>query len=216
MITILCQLWGSWGEPVQAEYVQRLKNGVERYLSIPHRFICMTDIPEQVPDGVETLPLGCVDWRWNLRKMAMYQPNNGLSGRVLALDLDIIIVGSLDDIASYDGRFATLEDFYEPGLSGGCISGFEGGTLSNELYRPILVNSFKINAMTRGSERKWYRHQMPDADFWQTMYPGQIVSYKPRPSERLKTIPDDARIICFHGNPRPHECDADWLNQHWR
>lgn len=215
-LTVLCQLWGTWGAPMQGEYVRRLRDGVAEHLSAPHRFVCMTDIHEIVPDDIETIPLGCAGWRWNLRKMAMYDAEYGFTGRVLALDLDTIIVGSLDDIASYDGRFAVLEDFYEPGRCGGGIIGFEGGTLNDEIYAAVRDNQFAVNAMTRGSERKWYRHQMPDADFWQAMHPGQIVSYKPRPSVRLKEVPENARIVCFHGDPRPHECDAEWLQHYWR
>jgi len=215
-LTVVCQLWGSWGEPMQAEYVARLKAGVERHFSAPHRFICMTDTPSRVPEGVEMLPLGCKGWRWNLRKMALYAPENGLSGRILALDLDTIITGSLDDIASYRGRFAVLEDFYDKGRCGGGVISFEAGTLSDDLYWPIVLDRFKVNALTRGSERKWYRAQMPGADFWQTMFPGQIVSFKPKPSEMLSAVPDDARMVCFHGSPRPHESDVGWLNNFWR
>ena len=201
---------------MQGEYVRRLRDGVAKHLSIPHRFVCMTDIPKVVPDDIETLPLGCSTWRWNLRKMSMYDPDYGFAGRVLALDLDTVIVGSLDDIAKYPGRFAVLEDFYEPGQCGGGIVGFEGGTLDDDLYWPVHGHRFQVNAITRGSERKWYRLRMPDADFWQSMFPGQIVSYKPRPNERLREIPEDARIVCFHGDPRPHECDEAWLKQYWR
>ena len=215
-MTVLCQLWGSWGQPMQGEYVRRLRDGVAKHLSIPHRFVCMTDIPKVVPNDIETLPLGCSNWRWNLRKMAMYDPDYKLTGRVLALDLDVVVVGSLDDIAKYHGRFATVEDFYEPGLSGGCIVGFEGGTLSDDLYWPAHDHRFQVNTLTRGSERKWYRLRMPAGDFWQGIFPGQIVSYKPKPNERLKEVPENARIVCFHGDPRPHECDEKWLKQYWR
>jgi hypothetical protein len=176
----------------------------------------MTDIPQCVPRGVETLPLGVPDWRWNLRKMALYRPDNGLAGRVLALDLDVVITGSLDDIASYDGRFANVADWYEPGKSGGCIVGFEAQTLADELYWPVANDHFGVSRRTRGSERKWYRERMPGAEFWQDLHPGQAVTFKPTPTTRLETVPDDARIVCFHGSPRPHESDAQLLTDHWR
>ena len=214
MLTVACQLWGDWGKPYQAEYVLNLKAGVEKHLTLPHKFVCMTNI--SLPASIETVPVNIPAWRWNLRKMALYQPDNGLEGRVLALDLDLAITGSLDDIASYDGRFGVMEDFYEPGKAGGCITAFEAGTLEEELYWPVWVNHWKVSRLTHGSERKWYRVAMPDADLLQTMYPGQIVTYKPTPNTRLEAVPEDARIVCFHGQPRPHDVEVEWLKQYWR
>ena len=38
------------------------------------------------------------------------------------------------------------------------------------------------------------------ADRWQDVVPGQVVSYK---VHCAKGVPPGARIICFHGQPRP-------------
>ena len=49
-------------------------------------------------------------------------------------------------------------------------------------------------------------------DFLQDIVPG-IYSYKRNCHHRL---PADARVVCFHGNPRPHELDKKWVKRSWR
>ncbi|MEA1909917.1 MAG: hypothetical protein U9M89_02770 [Patescibacteria group bacterium] len=47
-------------------------------------------------------------------------------------------------------------------------------------------------------------------DTFQDLYPDDVVSYKAhccegRNPRRFKSIPEKAKIICFHGKPRPWE-----------
>ena len=189
---------------------------VARHLTLPHRFVCFCDDPAAVPDGIETLPMAVPHWRWNLRKMALYRPDNGLTGRVLALDLDTVIVGNIDDIANYGGRFAVVEDFWRPGKNGGGIIGFEAGTLAADLYDPVAENSLNVTIATKGAERLWYDIRMPGADHWQDLYPGQVASYKPSPGRFLTKLPRKTRIVCFHGKPAVHEVNTDWVLENWK
>lgn len=191
---------------------------VARHLNRSYRFVCFTDAPYALPGDIETLPMGVPNWRWNLRKMALYKPDNGLSGRVLALDLDTVIVGCIDDIADYRGPFCVVEDFYRKGRNGGGVISFEtSDALTDRLYRPVAEKPMNVAARTKGAERYWYDMQMPEADHWQDLLPGQVVTFKPRPDERLHTPPHDARIVCFHGKPAIHEV-ADqfgWIGRNW-
>lgn len=29
-------------------------------------------------------------------------------------------------------------------------------------------------------------------------------------------LPEDARVLCFHGKPDPHEVGDDFVSEHWR
>jgi hypothetical protein len=198
------------------EYVNRLYRGVRRNLSRPFRFICYTDRLDSSswsePD-IEVFAMDVPDWRWNLRKMILYKPNNGLTGRVLAFDLDIVITGSLDDIAAYDGTFATCEAAYRPGRAGGSLIGFQSGWGYEELYRPLEVDYKGVERMTHGSERKYLNGKLTKRmDFWQRLYKGQIVSYK---VDCKKGLPDEARVVRFHGRPRPHQVEDEWVKRNW-
>lgn len=87
MLTVACVRWGDkYGD----EYVQRLKAGVARNLSLPHDFVCFTDRPVKRV-RCEPLPSGLPSW-WS--KVALFKPGV-LSGHVLYLDLDLIVTGPL-------------------------------------------------------------------------------------------------------------------------
>ena len=217
-ITIVCFLWGNWGGGRGVEYVNKLYFGVKRHLSISHRFVCLTDRikGEGFAKGVELLCLDVPNWRWNLKKMFLYKPDNGLYGRVLAFDLDVVIIGNLDDIARYRGEFATCEAAYHRGRMGGSLLGFSSGFGLTRLWEPLISNPRRVENKTGGSERKYLGLQLKnkDVDFWQDLYPGQVLSYK---VDCQKGVPENARVIRFHGRPRPHDVvdNHKWMRENW-
>lgn len=196
MLTVAC-VW--WGDKYGAEYIERLQRGVARNLSLFHRFVCLTD-RDDAP--CETLPLNANHLQNNMKLMALHRPDNGLEGRVLAIDLDAVITGSLDDIAAYDGPFAVVRDFNRPKWTDGFMRSFEAGS------RPDLYHG------ARGKrEIPHFRENLGPCDYWQDMLPGQVVSYKVHCREGL---PEDARIVSFHGKPNPHEVLDGWVRECWR
>ena len=111
-LTVVC-LWikRRCGEPYTVAYVERLRNMVARHLSLPHRFVCMTDTPERLPAGIDRVPVKrfrtLLPW-W--LKLKLFSDAMGWSGRLLYLDLDVVVVGSLDEIATFPRPFALLPD----------------------------------------------------------------------------------------------------------
>jgi hypothetical protein len=213
MLNVVTMLWGDWGGKHALKYVHRLCDGVKKNLSLDYRFICFTDRPSSQFDGdVICLPMDVPDWRWNLRKLILYKPNNRLVGRVLAFDLDVVITGSLDDIAECRKPFVTCEAAYHKGKVGGSLIGFEAEDylLKKCLWNPIIRGKQCVDlyeSITGGSERKYLQYQMDNfpqlkIHFWQDELPGQVVSYK---VDCQKGIPENARVVRFHGSPRPHE-----------
>lgn len=221
MITVCCCLWGEWpaygwGE----EYVARLKRAVERNLGLPHRFICFADNPERVPDGIEARPLKALSWKGCLPKLYVYSSEAGLEGRVLLFDLDNVIVGSLDDMAAYDGEYcvrAALPE-WEQGkrvLDGDMIA-FEPGEKTRALWDAFSADPQGVTKETGGRER-WFIRSRVEADVWQETIPGQVVSFKAHCRKDGHKLPPDARVVSFHGNPRPHmKLELDWVQEHWR
>lgn len=106
MITIAC-LWVRGRVAYSADYVGRLLSMCKRHAGEPFRFVCFTDRPNELPPGVEPVALlpflGLEAW-WN--KLTLFAPEAGLSGRVLYLDLDSIVVGDLQPIIHYPAAFA--------------------------------------------------------------------------------------------------------------
>lgn len=218
---MICCLWGDWPDQGWGEeYVVRLRNAVERNLTIPHRFICFADRPERVPDGIEARelrPPHALRGKGCLPKLFAYSPDAGLEGPTLLLDLDNVIVGSLDDIAAYQGRFcarARLPEFDQGKsvLDGDMIMFRPDAAL--HLWSRISDDPGRIAEDAGGRERFFLADHMPDGDVWQAVCPGQVVSYKHH--VRRDGLHQDARIVSFHGRPRPHEVDLGWIGEHWR
>lgn len=96
--------------PYGVEYVSRLAAMVRRWLSQPCRFVCLTDQPEAMPEGVEPIAikklLGFAPWS----KLELFNPARQWSGRVLYLDLDTLIVAPLDELLAVDAPFVITAD----------------------------------------------------------------------------------------------------------
>lgn len=190
------------GGDFKPEHVGALARQIEQHL--PGADIaCLSDV--DVP--CQRIPLQH-DWPGWFAKMELFRPD--IDGTILYMDLDTVIVGDLSEIASV-ARLTMLSDFYKPKRPA------SGVMLLPEQYRAEVWRQWTINparsmAMcgTLG-DQLFIGKMCPHAQRWQDVVPGQIVSYKAH--VRAKTghrfdkgngnVPSNARIICFHGKPRP-------------
>ena len=85
-----------WGDKFSTDYVQKLYYMVQRNLTIPYRFIVLTDhvkLPKLVncPGATfESLPENNLEGWWN--KLLMFHPYfKGMIGTYLYFDLDLYI-----------------------------------------------------------------------------------------------------------------------------
>lgn len=188
---------------------------IQRNTTQPFDFFCISD---RNIKGVECLPLKH-SWCKRLNKLSAYDTSYGLTGRQVSFDLDTVITGNIDHILAYDGKFCTVEDFWRPGLPGCAINASCGGDkdLEEKLYSALVRDEDKVQEDTGGNERFWVERQLgTDIDFFQTLHPNQIFSAKPERHFIRKTIPEDARIICFHGKEKPHAyTHLSWVMNHW-
>lgn len=99
MLTVACVL-STPSLTYNENWVHRLKKSIEKHLSVPHRFVCLTNLPHI--NGVETQPLteNLPGW-WS--KIELFKPGQ-LDGPVLFFDLDMMACGSLDELCGpWDG-----------------------------------------------------------------------------------------------------------------
>lgn len=81
------------------DYVYRLRDAVARNLSVPHRFVCVSDIELQC-DTVPLVGMPGLDnktfaiW-W---KLQMHRADLGFTGRTLYIDLDMLIADDFADV----------------------------------------------------------------------------------------------------------------------
>jgi hypothetical protein len=185
-------------------HVQALAKQVKKYLPF-HRFECLSDCEIA---GVDCVPLrhGWPGW-WS--KMELFRPD--LRGDILFLDIDTVLVGPLDDIAKQT-KLTMLRDFYRDGgkRPEGLGSGF---MLLTEAARAEPWDYFSkhptvcVQTYPRGDQHLLEKYYMSRAQRWQDVVPGQVVSWKVHCGGgnvfKQPVIPADARVICFHGQPRP-------------
>jgi hypothetical protein len=118
-VTVLCVLnvCNFRNRTYDIDWVVKLRAMVGRGLSIPHTFIYLTNYHDQ-HRPINNMRLSDWDWQWSRlhngwpgwwAKMELFDPTLQLEGRILYLDLDCVITGSLDDIVSFDAPFAIMK-----------------------------------------------------------------------------------------------------------
>lgn len=163
-------------------------------------FQCLSDVKI---DGVDCVPLreGWPGW-W--AKLELCNPH--LPGDFLFLDLDTVITGPLDDILAVR-NLTLLRDFYrdgkklKEGLGGGLIY-FPADPVVRRPVWELFTQQPQLNmrVYSRGDQFLFEKFWLGSAKRWQDVVPGQIVSWK---VNCAKGVPPEARVICFHGQPRP-------------
>lgn len=204
------------GAAFGAEYVNILYDMVSRNLSKRDaRFVCLTDDPAGLNTRIVTMPLPTdLETWWGklyLFKRGVFQDGE----RVIFLDLDTLIVGSLNDLANYDGEFATLNDFYRPERVGPAVMLWRAGGKASAIWDAWEAAGKPRNPMGD----LWWINQLDggrfaaEADKLQALYPRQFVSFK---AHCHPLMPKGAKVVCFHGQPRPHNCTAEWVQHVWK
>lgn len=150
------------------------------------------------------------DWPGWWAKIELFRP--GLfDGPVLYLDLDTLIVGDLSAIASYEGPFAILRDFYHPSRWQSAVMVWRPSEATERIYTrfceapPGYMHQFR-------SDQEFIMDTLDGATMLQDIYPGQIVSLK---VHALDAAPEGARLVCAHGDPRLNDPEAGWAHERW-
>ena len=123
-VNVICLKWGKLYSPM---FVNRLYRGVKSHLHRPFRFVCFTDDPTGLDEGIEAQPLperppeyvatpryGDA-WPNIYVKLALYRPGlANLKGPTLFLDIDQIVTGDLDCFFDYQpGEFCIVHNWME-------------------------------------------------------------------------------------------------------
>lgn len=241
---VLCYRWGTrYG----VAYANTLRAMVARHLSVSHTFHCMTDDPTGLDPRIEAhlLPDDQPGGNWN-KLMTFQRDFLGLAGEhVVCLDLDLVIVDSIDFLAGQ-----TTEDFligrnWAPRIRGNSSVyrvkvGAKADVWERFVADPEAVIS-RFHGKTRlGGDQRWMNHAIETYRFFPD---GRIVSFKRHCRAKalacrlpggltLSTArfgvavpPPGAAIVAFHGSPLPPDVAtgthgrwrrAPFVQEHWR
>jgi len=177
----------------------------ERLKGVPHHIRVLSDQPVA---GVVAVPLGHGFPGW-WSKIELFRPGVFADELVLYLDLDTIVTGDLAPLARYPGDFAMLADFYEPARLASGVMLFRPSPISAAIYERFLADPAGIMRSEPHGDGGWIGRCVPDAGRIQEIWPGLAVSYKAAAVAR-DGLPDGARLLCFHGRPKPWDCGGVW------
>jgi hypothetical protein len=242
MLTVVTFLWKpfeGYRSQFKGEHVDVLARMVRRNLSVPHRFVCITDDPSDITEKVDILPL------WSdhaeipsphdrkgkhnpscYRRLKIFARDaaDWLGTRILSLDLDCVITGSLDELV------ARPEDFVIWGETN-ATSPYNGSmVLLTAGARPQVWESFdretspaaSFAAGYFGSDQGWIAYCLGPHEARFRADEG-VLSYRLHVKRgthgnRLE-LPRHARVVFFHGEVDPWSPEAqrlDWVREHWR
>lgn len=238
MISIVCWLWNGPDPRRQflPSHVNVLQRMIARTLSIPHRFICMTDEVGPFSESVEVYPLpaevqdvskiaspegqrfpSCYRRLWNFSTDAARL----FGERILAIDIDLVVVKDLAPI------LARHEDFVgvRPKMNWGNTQRVAGGMylLRTGSHAPVW-NTFRKQPQAaiaaaraagyRGSDQAWLSHCLGQSS---PVWNGDAGLYSIRDLRDGKLpLPADARLVQFNGPRKPWQSDLYWVKDHWQ
>ena len=204
-----------WGNRYPAVFVNRLYGMVARNTSWTVRFVCFTDDATGIRPEVEIQPLPPFEYDPKLGKywpkLALMQPNlGGLTGMTLFLDLDLVILASLDPFFSLPGRFLLIREWKDPALGYGnsSVARFFVGSESIVVDRFRALPPEVIMGTYQGKEQNFLTKAVDEAAFWPPDWvPAFSLACLPR--NRLARFfarprpPENGKILVFYGSITP-------------
>lgn len=189
-----------WGDRYPAVFVNRLSAMVKRNTSWTVRFVCFTDDTSGIHPEIECQPLPRFDYDPTLGKywpkLALMQPGlGGLSGMTLFLDLDLVIIGDLDEMFRHPGRFLIVREWKDAHLGYGnsSVVRYFIGAESAVIDRFRATPPAEILGRYAGKEQNFLSKAVDEIAFW----PPEWV-----PPFNLECLPAN-RIVRFFSTPRP-------------
>jgi len=218
-VNVLCMKWGT---KYPADYVNRLQRMVAKHLSIPHRFICLTDDDTGLGEHIEAFPIPAMpvdisgpERGWNkilTFSPSLYDPSlYNIAGTCLFLDLDLLVVDSIDDLFAVDGDVVIIKDWLKhDGTGNSSVYRFDLGRHPDLLQEfidrwPGVKKDYRneqefISAvlLRKGALTYW-----PDS--WCRSFKRHCLWPFPLSLFLTPRIPGKTKIIVFHGHQHPDE-----------
>lgn len=177
-------------------WVEKLYRGFARNLTRPFRFVCFVDRTRDFAEPIDQRKFssdGLPDYGYCIEPFALNVPS-------IVVGLDTIVTGNIDHLADW---CMTADKIALPNPYG--KDACNGVVLCPAGKREIFDEWRGENDM------EWLRKQPHETI--DKIFPGEVLSYKAH--VRGKGL-GKARIVYFHGAPKPPAIDEAWVGEHWR
>lgn len=234
MITVV--LW-KWGKKYTAAHVAKMQSMLKRHLSLPHRIVCITDKPGDLPKGVTSAPMRGVirnhDWKCS-RRLWLYSADAATLGeRLFQLDLDMVITDSLDPIVDRPEPFVIWrsDSNTEHKYAYNATVMLTTAGARRDVWDQWVANPKTVYAHAdaagwwskTNSDQAIATYLLQDNPPAVWTHADGIYAYRVfagKHGERGETLPEGCRLVSFHGPRDPSIPDlqkkSPWIREHWR
>lgn len=217
------------GEYYPPEYVNRLYRACLRNTTIPFEFVLyvgpLAEVPgrtAEIDRDIRIVPTGLPSW-WCGMPIWKKDPPGIRTSTILYLDLDQVIVGSLDDLILFPSDLACMKDWpaglYPDKEKDGCVSTtlIRNGAGSQVWDGYVAAGMPAYDVLTRKGPLPMAAQEILNGAQYgvkKDLFPEEwVCSYK---LEVLKNgLPDDCRIVAFHGQPKQADVDFAFVRENW-
>jgi hypothetical protein len=228
---IICMKWGTKYGP---EYVNRLYAMVRKQLSGSFKFVCLTDSAEGIraevlcrPIPSLDLPAGSPERGWT--KLTTFSADlaeligAAQGSPTLFLDIDVVIVGAMDEFFSTPGEFVIIHDYKRPWRITGNSSVYRFALGAHPDVLDYFRGNFDQIRQEFRNEQAYlsdFIHRQGKLQYWPAAW---CPSFKYHSIPRWPTnywrepfVPEGARVIIFHGECNPPDALAGKRNRRFR
>lgn len=222
-----------------SSHVNHLARAIHKYADgVAVRVLCVTDDPDGITE-CETYPLwdDCSKLRNAsgthfpscYRRLKLYDRQTQrdlripLADRVLGLDLDVLVTGSLKDILTKEGLYVGWKLSGSPHneVYNGSFQMFTAGSLRYiwDTFDPKLSPITANAAGWRGSDQAWLSMNLIGKEGCADIPYPAFASY-PLHVRKLGGFSSKTRLVFFHGRKKPWlpetRAEASWISRYWR
>ena len=180
-------------------WVEKLYRGFKRNLTIPFEFVCFTDRERKFAEPIQQ------------ERLETKEPNYGcliepfkLNTPTIICGLDMVVLENIDHMARYCLRRGRIAAPVHPSRA-------DLGVINPVVFVP--AGHREVFDTWRGeNDMEWLRKF--DCRDTEEMWPEQIRSWKLH--DLRKRGKQQAKIVYFHGKPKPNVISESWIVQAWR
>lgn len=182
------------GGEYRPEHVERLRKQCEIHAPGAD-FVCLSDLDEGLRHG----------WPGWWSKIEVFT----ICGPLLYMDLDTTVIGGLSPLLSVaeSHDFVALRDFNpKQRQMGSGLMAWRGDM--TRIYADFCADPEghmkRCTTPQAWGDQGFVEPLTPGREYWQDLLPGAVVSWKKHCGNG---VPEGARVVCFHGKPRPWEVE---------
>jgi hypothetical protein len=232
MITVVAFWWTDPAVATKTRYqytahdVEVRRNALCRHLTVPYEFVCVTDRPQELPDGVRGVAMDPTVFAPGTRYAKLMLFRRGIAGvlgdRILYFDLDAAVVRNIDAIASRPEPLIMFRNANYRVLPRRTL--FDTGIMMLDAgARPDIYEKFGPAEDRKRRDRgfsttdQWWISECVDEDCAVFTNDEGIMNASLIGGPHL---PDKARIVLFPGNRHMSWPETQrqypWLKTHYR